>query len=66
MPPMKTTPELPDGFSIGPLRAAEVSLLDDMAAAGGQRLWRHVVRVRLKAIGLSCTTTGWPSPSSLE
>jgi len=52
MPPMKTTPELPDGFSIGPLRAAEVSLLDDMAAAGGQHLRRHVVRVRLKAIGL--------------
>jgi len=52
MPPMKTTPELRDGFSIGPLRAAEVPLLGDMAAAGGQHLRRHVVRVRLKAIGL--------------
>jgi hypothetical protein len=52
MPPMKTTPELRVGFSIGPLRAAEVPLLGDMAAAGGQHLRRHVVRVRLKAIGL--------------
>lgn len=32
---MTNTPELPDGFSIGPMRAAEVLLLDDMAAAEG-------------------------------
>ena len=35
LPPMTNTPELPDGFSIGPMRAAEVLLLDDMAAAEG-------------------------------
>ena len=34
-PPMTNTPELPDGFSIGPMRVAEVPLLDDMAAAEG-------------------------------
>jgi GNAT superfamily N-acetyltransferase len=32
---MTNTPELPDGFSIGPMRAAEVPLLDEMAAAEG-------------------------------
>ena len=32
---MKNTPMLPDGYSIGAMRAAEVPLLDDLAAAEG-------------------------------